>query len=366
MKKTHEDVLEDLLEGRSTGALKLQSPHDKPFMPGRLGRMLDRVSYRDWLGCTTVLFALAVALLAWAPDGHGLRSSEKNISDVPSVLYFCLITFTTVGYGDIVPVGAARIVAAIMAVYGVTSLAFLIGKLASERSQATLFLLHTSDRERRLKIFSADLQHARRDALVAISLERASELRRTTRQLVTLLEAISNYVVFHVHQVDMGHIGNAPAMSRLIQDLAETVMICPRILAVAVDDSVVVRRSWVLASRLEGLVCFLVAAGLQTEEDVSSTLVRFARRTPRAVAPLGAGQRALLSKLRQDLREFRDTFRSRPNAALLDDVLKECSSARVSEMKKNFYKDIAKSLGISVNVTKRCIDTLLEQGRLVI
>lgn len=42
------------------------------------------------------------------------------------------------------------------------------------------------------------------------------------------------------------------------------------------------------------------------------------------------------------------------------------TSTRVSEMKKDFHKEIAKSLGISVNVTKRCIDTLLERGRLLI
>lgn len=362
MRKPQEQLIENLLAGRNLSDLQLQSPHEKPFMPGKVGRLVDRVSYRDWMLLTGVVFAGAVTSLVCAPEHNGLQTSSGNsISEFLPVLYFCVVTFTTLGYGDLVPVGVGRLVASVLTVYGVMSLAFLIGKVASERSQATLFLLHTSDRERRVKAFADELKLARDQVLAAAD---TAELRRTTRQLDSLMEAISNYIVFHVHHLKMGHLGNAPTLARLISELAKTVSASTAIVRSEIADAVAVKRSWNLASRIEGLIGFLTAAGLQTEEDVTATVVRVVGRRQRTFVELGPGQRTMLVRLLQDLRGFRELYSARPHAAWLEDVLLQCDGKPLSRLPKHFHKSIANNLSISRKLAQRCLDRLVSDGRL--
>jgi voltage-gated potassium channel Kch len=55
-----------------------------------------------------------------------LPMGESNMSIWDSV-YYSTVTFTTLGYGDFVPIGQLRLVAAIEAVLGGVSLGFLVG-----------------------------------------------------------------------------------------------------------------------------------------------------------------------------------------------------------------------------------------------
>lgn len=73
--------------------------------------------------------ALFNALEAWAPGSFGL----SDVGDKPSqFLYFSLVTITTLGYGDILPLSnAARIMAGMESVVGTLYLAILIGRIVS-------------------------------------------------------------------------------------------------------------------------------------------------------------------------------------------------------------------------------------------
>lgn len=108
--------------------------------------------FRLWLEivglCGVVFWLLAFApnggLIAGAgpihPDGWGLLTA----------LYFSAVTATSVGYGDIVPSGAARLVAIAEAVAGLVIFGCVISKFVSRRQEQVIDEIHRIAFEDRL------------------------------------------------------------------------------------------------------------------------------------------------------------------------------------------------------------------------
>lgn len=66
----------------------------------------------------------------------------KVYTDFPTAVYFATVTFTTLGYGDLQPVPAMRLLAGIEAMIGYIYLGFLVGAAfhwASHNDQETVF-----------------------------------------------------------------------------------------------------------------------------------------------------------------------------------------------------------------------------------
>lgn len=98
----------------------------------RLRRLLARPDQR-WLELTLLVFNFAVLIVAFAWVHHriGLMDfsgpAPRGTTDFGDALYFSIITITTVGYGDFIPVGAGRAVAAMQGLLGY----FILGILVS-------------------------------------------------------------------------------------------------------------------------------------------------------------------------------------------------------------------------------------------
>jgi hypothetical protein len=54
------------------------------------------------------------------------NSFDDNVSALLNSIYFSVVTFTTLGYGDITPIGLSRLIAAIEAFCGSFSLALFV------------------------------------------------------------------------------------------------------------------------------------------------------------------------------------------------------------------------------------------------
>lgn len=67
--------------------------------------------------------------------GQGLKSSESEPSFLECI-YFSVITMTTLGYGDIVPLGWSRLFASIEAIFGLTFIGYAISQIVSVKQEA--------------------------------------------------------------------------------------------------------------------------------------------------------------------------------------------------------------------------------------
>jgi uncharacterized membrane protein YgcG len=98
----------------------------------RLRRLLARPD-RRWieLGLLAANFAILVLAFAWVHHRIGLVDlsgpGPRGTRDFGDALYFSVVTITTLGYGDFIPIGSGRTIAAIQALTGY----FILGILVS-------------------------------------------------------------------------------------------------------------------------------------------------------------------------------------------------------------------------------------------
>jgi len=90
-----------------------------------------------WIG--TVLLCGFVYWLGALIGEHGLVEAGSplaaNLSGLGSALYFSFVTATSVGYGDVLPVGIARVLAVIEAVTALLIFGAIVAKLVSHRQE---------------------------------------------------------------------------------------------------------------------------------------------------------------------------------------------------------------------------------------
>lgn len=89
------------------------------ILVGLLGRRLARVG---------ALYLAVLTLVALALQLLEKDAPESKLQSIGDALWFCVVTMSTVGYGDLTPVtGAGRIVTGVFILFTLTTIGFLLG-----------------------------------------------------------------------------------------------------------------------------------------------------------------------------------------------------------------------------------------------
>jgi potassium channel LctB len=100
------------------------------------GRMI-RATYLElflvWI-LLNATFTASYFLLSIYHPAHGVSLPVKHtlIERLYDCLYFSIATATTLGYGDIIPLGASKMLAVLQATIGVMVFTVFVGKMVSE------------------------------------------------------------------------------------------------------------------------------------------------------------------------------------------------------------------------------------------
>lgn len=134
--------------------------------PARLSRMrrfdnslLDLVQQRStlqlfliWIG--TILLSGACYWLGALIGEHGLieagRPLSADLHGFASAVYFSFVTATSIGYGDIVPLGGARVIAVAEAIIALLIFGAVVAKFVSHRQEELVSEIHRVTFEERL------------------------------------------------------------------------------------------------------------------------------------------------------------------------------------------------------------------------
>ena len=94
------------------------------------------------------------------PYGHGLGQNSKALTDITFLksLYFSVVTISSLGYGDMHPMGFSKIIACLEVIFGLVFLGFFIAKVASRRMSYHIQRLFSSDAETRIESFTNDFE----------------------------------------------------------------------------------------------------------------------------------------------------------------------------------------------------------------
>lgn len=359
-----------------TGTLLDEEPHDKPYMTTRLGRIVDRVTYGDIVAFAGVVLAFST-LYFWiaTPFCLGIVDSNKaNAGGLGNALYFSIVTFTSLGYGDLAPQSLGRVVAAGAVLSGLVLVALLVGKVASERQFSLLLLLHTSDCQRRLSAFGAQLNAG----AVAVSQACASGQRKQLRDSVFELEerfsALKQYAIFNAHQARMAAFGNESTLRGLFVEMHEAQLACTAAFQSPVADERIGTRALRVVNGLADLARRLVQFRERAEQDrlsIRHDLLRklrsrllASRRVPRAqAAPAEAAVPPGLARLEDQAATLNQWAATHLSSWLLNAVWRQLPTGEARTWARHQHKAVAAALGIGNSIAQECIDVLIGIGR---
>lgn len=310
-------------------------PHEKPNLTTRFGRLVERLSYLNLLvlaGCTICASTLLVFFLT--PFGNGISNECKlSVATFADSLYLSIVTFTTLGYGDITPVGFAKVIECVNVSIGMALIAIFIGRVASERQAATLLLLASSDMERRLMDFANSVKDLTRDVAVEPPEGRVERVRVATKLLSAMIEAVKNYVFFNANQAPQAFVNAGSAVSALSASMIDAHAAVIETYKSGTMTVGVERRLDSIARRLEGLAASMCLIDVSRQERV----VRVSNQM--------AGTREKLVTW----------LKSHVTAITLANVLGECLRGPIAAWPKGHHKEIAQRLGLSNSLVQKCI-----------
>lgn len=352
--------------------MKLKSHIRRAFSLHILVEKIEALSLGDLL--VIALLALTIAseyFYIATPYGHGMNLPEGATWSwklAKESFYFSTVTFTTLGYGDISPVGFGRLIAMLLVIGGLSIISLTIGKLASERQQAHLLLLHTSDCQRRISGYVSELDNYIQELKFSIANNDSVLAKAKLKELKPFIEAISNYVAFHSFQSNLIEFGNDTAITILLRKLEETSYCLSNVFKKKKFEEPIGSRCLALAGRIAALEALvvrfqekkirelkagsgwrysfhtcLVAVGVSQEVDTSKNIVRS----------------RILFSINKNLHEWSSKNQSE---WLLNKVLNLLPDGERASWEPHQHKKIAKELKISNSLASSCISVLIERG----
>jgi len=179
---------------------------------------------------TAQLFVIWLAVIVacgaayWLIDlsyGAGLMEAGArvgtNLSGLLTAVYFSFITATSVGYGDVLPVGATRILAVAEAVAGLLIFGLLIAKFVSYRQEMLVREIHSVTFEERLDRVQTNL-HLVVSELLAIAVLCDDGAARVER-LGPRLETTTLVFTSELHD-NPQHAPDEPVLGAILANLA--------------------------------------------------------------------------------------------------------------------------------------------------
>ena len=150
---------------------------------------------------------LGFAASFWLWQGVRYSNSSKPVS-FGNCLYFSIVTFTSLGYGDIVPTGYAKPLAATEVIMGLAFLGVGIAKLSSARQNYHLAQLYARDAQERVDQFVISLRELWRTYKETLERLKRKEtvtpsVRSVHMKLGVLLMRVHTYLSFEIRNGDL-------------------------------------------------------------------------------------------------------------------------------------------------------------------
>jgi hypothetical protein len=228
LKKT-EKVARPAITTTSDPETFLEKPPENDFRAGvrkqnqrlttLIGKVLDRATYLHIGAWILGIIFICALLYTWI----GSSSDTANFGDY---LYFSVITFTSLGYGDIAPVGIGKLVASIEVFFGLITVAIFVGKVASERQAALLTLVYTSEHHRRITSFTESIKSLNDKVLSAFNEYDNEQLIKESQSAYRFVSSLHNYLMMQSHQGQIATIGNISTLRRLYKNLTAFQLTC--------------------------------------------------------------------------------------------------------------------------------------------
>jgi hypothetical protein len=201
---------------------------------------LDRMSFSTLMAvAAAVVLCFAGVFYFLSLHGSGLSQQADHLTFADS-LYFSIVTFTSLGYGDIVPVGYGRLLACVEVVTGLGFLGVAIAKLSSAKQSYLIAQLYARDAQERLESYVLQMRDMKPAYKEAIELLKRGKwptlaLKRRHSDVHRLVLRIRAYLSFELNNGSFLRDVPSGAIAKVFNSLRQ--------LAILVAESAAIIRS---------------------------------------------------------------------------------------------------------------------------
>lgn len=258
----------------------VEKPAERPAVkpaPRQGGRILDRVfgfaadsSFEALLGSWLVM-VIGFGLVYWLDmlsgfDAlrHGATPVHPDLPGLLDAIYFSFVTATSIGFGDFVPVGPARVLAIIEGAAGLLIFGCVISKLVSRRQEMLTEEIHRISFETRLGRVRTNLHLVLSDMHgLATRCETAETAPRDDARARVLLESSAMVFAGELQAIhDLLYRPQQAPDESVMEGLLSTLAACMRAfdelserLAGSIDSGTILADRLRTMSRLAGEIC---------------------------------------------------------------------------------------------------------------
>ena len=110
-----------------------------------------------------VVIFFGILYTLFTPMGHGIGQNLKPLSDITffTGIYFSIITISSLGYGDIHPMGISKALICVEVLFGLAMIGTMIAKVTSRRLSYHVSRLFSFEAQKRLEDFATQFDSVR-------------------------------------------------------------------------------------------------------------------------------------------------------------------------------------------------------------
>ena len=353
--------------------VKLDQPHSKSQLTTPVGRLFEQASYKTII-FFFVFVILFIAFTFWiaTPFDQGVLLKKEEKFNFGDAIYFSIVTFTSLGYGDYTPIGIGKLFASLSVLSGLMLVATLIGKIASERQYSMLLLLHTSDCQRRLSEFSRQLNEKNLALSAAVLRNNSRVLHSASKDILGLFEILNNYIIFHLNQSRLADFGNDAALNSIYVKLWQLQTVLIDTFKSSLDDEIVNLRCASLENRTLLLTGLMVRFQNQASQEKilflwkqinssKSFLKKYLQKDNEEIIEKRSGI-VIFEKMNHASLLFDEYKKKTISPWLLRKIITEVPEGLPNLWPRHYHKIIAERLGIANSMAQECIDRLIVDG----
>ena len=143
--------------------------------------LVEEISLFMYVGFFVVMVLIfGIVYTVLTPLGHGIGQDLSPLSDLTPLggIYFSIVTVSSLGYGDMHPMGVSKALACVEVLMGLAMMGIMIAKVTSQRLSHHVSRLFSSDAQERLEKLTAKFE-ASRTNLKRIARELANAFQQT-------------------------------------------------------------------------------------------------------------------------------------------------------------------------------------------
>ena len=147
---------------------------------------------------TVIVFGVLYHYLTQYDHGIGRDNEALDNATVFTGIYFSIVTISSLGYGDMHPMGISKVLACLEVLFGLVMIGVMIAKVTSYRVER----IYSSDAQNRLENFAERFNKSQRDFVEIMTNFEAIRFEEVVRTFQAQCTAFSGYFLDAANQGD--------------------------------------------------------------------------------------------------------------------------------------------------------------------